>query len=637
MRALYAAGRQAEALEAFRHARAVLVERGRRRAGPGAAAPARGDAAAGSGARAAAAAAAPARVRGDAFPRALVLAAAVAVLAGGAAFAVSRIAAPDSLDGIDENASAGSTPPMAISSPSTSSAASRARSPPEAARSGSPMRRTRRFPGSSRAATASSRSRSGPIPCARVRRRRPVGGRARRRHRRSDQPGVEQGDPAHPERQRPERARRRLRLGLGRLRRGSDRVTSLRRPTGPSGVIHLGAPPSAIAAGAGAVWITSEETGTLFRVEPRTGTVVRAIRVGNRPGRRRRRRLGGVGGEPAGRDGLADRSGDQQRHRHDRGRARPRARSPCRRPGVWVATADARRVADRRADAPRRRDGRAWKPPGGARRRWRVRVGRDAADRGAPSRRHGERRERRSSTIRTSSRGPTSRSRSRSCRWPTTGWSPTGAPGARRSGRWSPTWPPTFPSRAPTGGRTCSPCAAASASRTGRRSSRRTSAPRWRTSCGATAGSCRASSTRSSGRGAAFASRRACDLSSGIVTDARERTITLRLTRPDPYLLYKLASPLAYVAPAGHPSALDDEPPGTGPYRVDDFEPGRGVELTRNPYFRVWSQDARPDGLADRILVRVSGDDRAKRRRRRTRRSRRGFAGGRLRRVRPSG
>jgi peptide/nickel transport system substrate-binding protein len=104
---------------------------------------------------------------------------------------------------------------------------------------------------------------------------------------------------------------------------------------------------------------------------------------------------------------------------------------------------------------------------------------------------------------------------------------------------------------------------------------------------------------------------RACDLSSGIVTDGRERTITVRLTRPDPYLPNKLASPLAYVAPAEQPFRPHREPPGTGPYRIDNFDPERGVELTRNPYFKVWSQDARPDGIADRIMVRVSEDSRA--------------------------
>jgi peptide/nickel transport system substrate-binding protein len=99
-----------------------------------------------------------------------------------------------------------------------------------------------------------------------------------------------------------------------------------------------------------------------------------------------------------------------------------------------------------------------------------------------------------------------------------------------------------------------------------------------------------------------------CDLSAGIVTDARKRTVTWRLTRPDPLLLYKLARPLAYVAPAGRPFGSGRVPPGTGPYRVKVFAPERGVELTRNTHFDSWSQDARPDGHADRIVVRVSGD-----------------------------
>ena len=51
MLALYRSGRQADALEAYRHARAVLVEAMRRRARPGAAAHARGDPAPGRRAR----------------------------------------------------------------------------------------------------------------------------------------------------------------------------------------------------------------------------------------------------------------------------------------------------------------------------------------------------------------------------------------------------------------------------------------------------------------------------------------------------------------------------------------------------------------------------------------------------------
>src|SRR6185312_17419979 len=53
--------------------------------------------------------------------------------------------------------------------------------------------------------------------------------------------------------------------------------------SGAKHTIDLGSVPSAIAAGAGAVWVTSEESGTVYRIEPRTRTVVAAIGVGNGP------------------------------------------------------------------------------------------------------------------------------------------------------------------------------------------------------------------------------------------------------------------------------------------------------------------------------------------------------------------
>jgi peptide/nickel transport system substrate-binding protein len=55
-----------------------------------------------------------------------------------------------------------------------------------------------------------------------------------------------------------------------------------------------------------------------------------------------------------------------------------------------------------------------------------------------------------------------------------------------------------------------------------------------------------------------------CDLSRGIVADDAARTVTFHLIRPDPYFLYELASPLAYVLPAGTPP----RPAGTHPART---------------------------------------------------------------------
>ena len=127
------------------------------------------------------------------------------------------------------------------------------------------------------------------------------------------------------------------------------------------------------------------------------------------------------------------------------------------------------------------------------------------------------------------------------------------------------------PDRARTGAPTCSPCGAASATPTGRRSGRATSARRWSASWA------RLARPRfppyfagSSARGGAPARRTRCDLSRGIESDARARTITVHLTEPDPEFLHKLTCPMAYVVPAGTPAAADAAftPPGTGPYRI---------------------------------------------------------------------
>jgi YVTN family beta-propeller protein len=89
-----------------------------------------------------------------------------------------------------------------------------------------------------------------------------------------------------------------------------------------------------------------------------------------------------------------------------------------------------------------------------------------------------------------------------------------------------------------------------------------------------------------------------CDLSAGIVADDRAGTITIRLTRPDNEFLYALTFPGASFVPArsARSPAASRALPGTGPYRVASFDTQRQIRLTRNPHFRVWSRDARPDG-----------------------------------------
>ena len=95
-----------------------------------------------------------------------------------------------------------------------------------------------------------------------------------------------------------------------------------------------------------------------------------------------------------------------------------------------------------------------------------------------------------------------------------------------------------------------------------------------------------------------------CDLSRGIVPDDRAWTVTFHLNAPDPDFLYELALPFASAVPATTPTRAVGRhlPPATGPYRIAAYKPGRFLKLVRNTRFRVWSQDARPDGYPDAIV-----------------------------------
>ena len=112
--------------------------------------------------------------------------------------------------------------------------------------------------------------------------------------------------------------------------------------------------------------------------------------------------------------------------------------------------------------------------------------------------------------------------------------------------------------------------------------------------------------------GADACDRRRCDLRKGIETDARAGTITIRLRAPEAEFVHALAHPLAYVVPASSPLRLARARPlaGTGPYRIDAFDPERGGRLSRNPHFRSGSEEARPDGFAERIVFSIIEDRR---------------------------
>jgi YVTN family beta-propeller protein len=104
------------------------------------------------------------------------------------------------------------------------------------------------------------------------------------------------------------------------------------------------------------------------------------------------------------------------------------------------------------------------------------------------------------------------------------------------------------------------------------------------------------------GAHACLKSPKRCDLAKGVVTNAEANTVTIHLAAPDPDLLYQLALPFAFVAPADTPLSEHVRPPATGPYMVAAFRPGSVFRLRRNPYFHEWSSAAQPSGYPDTIV-----------------------------------
>ena len=98
---------------------------------------------------------------------------------------------------------------------------------------------------------------------------------------------------------------------------------------------------------------------------------------------------------------------------------------------------------------------------------------------------------------------------------------------------------------------------------------------------------------------------RTCSLSRGVVTDDSSGTITIHLTASDPDFLFKLTE-YAYAAPIppGTPDkvAAARPVPGTGPYRIVSVS-SSGIRFARNPFFHEWSHAAQPDGNPDAIVV----------------------------------
>jgi peptide/nickel transport system substrate-binding protein len=94
-----------------------------------------------------------------------------------------------------------------------------------------------------------------------------------------------------------------------------------------------------------------------------------------------------------------------------------------------------------------------------------------------------------------------------------------------------------------------------------------------------------------------------CNLSKSVVADDQNYTVTFHLTDSDPEFLDKLAVPFAFVLPPSTPTKeVSIPPPGTGPYKFDEYSSRKQMKLVRNKYFKVWSKDAQPKGNPDTIL-----------------------------------
>jgi peptide/nickel transport system substrate-binding protein len=100
-----------------------------------------------------------------------------------------------------------------------------------------------------------------------------------------------------------------------------------------------------------------------------------------------------------------------------------------------------------------------------------------------------------------------------------------------------------------------------------------------------------------------LADAKTCTLEGGVVADEANNTVTINLTRPDAEFYDKLALPHAAILPADAPAedAGSNPIPGTGAYTISAYDPNKGMTMTRNPHFKVWSEEAQPDGYPDVI------------------------------------
>jgi peptide/nickel transport system substrate-binding protein len=94
-----------------------------------------------------------------------------------------------------------------------------------------------------------------------------------------------------------------------------------------------------------------------------------------------------------------------------------------------------------------------------------------------------------------------------------------------------------------------------------------------------------------------------CTLAGGVVVNAATNTVTFNLITSDSEFLDQLAVPFGSILPASTPGKdQGDTPiPGTGAYYFVSYNPNSGLIMKRNPYFKVWSAAAEPQGYPNEI------------------------------------
>lgn len=94
-----------------------------------------------------------------------------------------------------------------------------------------------------------------------------------------------------------------------------------------------------------------------------------------------------------------------------------------------------------------------------------------------------------------------------------------------------------------------------------------------------------------------------CTLAGGVAADPKAGTVTFNLVAPDAEFFHKLAFSHASIVPADSPAKdVGVAPlPGTGAYRIVSYDPKKQMKIARNPHFKLWSEDAQPDGYVDEV------------------------------------